>query len=217
MKVTIVYDNEAKKGLRPGHGFACLVEGQTNVLVDTGWDGPLLLANMQNLGITPERVDAVFLSHSHWDHIGGLPTLLNHNTTLEVFYPTWFSKNLKREVEARATVTETSIATQIADGMYTTGELGTDLKEQALLVTSDKGNVVITGCAHPGLGVILRKARTFGTVYGVIGGFHGFDNYPILTGIPLIVPCHCTQHTKEIQARYPDTCDTGFAGKSISI
>jgi len=77
MKFTIVYDNEAKKELKQGHGFSCLVEGQKNVLVDTGWDGHLLLSNMKKLGITLEIIDSIFLSHTHWDHIGGLPTILN--------------------------------------------------------------------------------------------------------------------------------------------
>jgi 7,8-dihydropterin-6-yl-methyl-4-(beta-D-ribofuranosyl)aminobenzene 5'-phosphate synthase len=217
MKFTILYDNKAKKGLKQGHGFSCLVEGQTNVLVDTGWDGHLLLSNMEQLGITLESVDSIFLSHSHWDHIGGLPTILNQNKNLELFYPTWFSTNLKREVKARAKLTETSIATQIADRMYTTGELGRDIKEQSLVVSTEKGNIIVTGCSHPGLDVIVKKARTFGSVYGVIGGFHGFDDYPVLQGIPMIVPCHCTEHKTEIKERYPDTCEIGFAGKIITI
>jgi 7,8-dihydropterin-6-yl-methyl-4-(beta-D-ribofuranosyl)aminobenzene 5'-phosphate synthase len=217
MEFTILYDNEAKKGLKNGHGFSCLVEGQSKILVDVGWDGCLLLSNMERLGINIETIDSIFLSHNHWDHIGGLPTILNLNTHLEVFYPTWFSKNLKREVEARARLQEISGAVKLADGAYTTGELGKDIKEQSLIVSSDRGNIIIIGCSHPGLGVIINEAQQFGNVYGVIGGFHGFDKYDVLEGIRMIVPCHCTQHKKEIKELYPDTCEIGYAGKIITI
>jgi 7,8-dihydropterin-6-yl-methyl-4-(beta-D-ribofuranosyl)aminobenzene 5'-phosphate synthase len=217
MKVTILYDNEAKKGYREGHGFSCLVEGQQNILVDTGWDGHLLISNMEKIGVNIKTVDSIFLSHTHWDHIGGLPTLLNLNKKLEVFYPTWFSKNLKHEVKARARVKDISVTDTLVDGAYTTGELGKDIKEQSLIVTSKKGNIIITGCSHPGLGLIIQKARTFGKVYGVIGGFHGFDEYHHLEGIRMIVPCHCTQHKKEIKELFPDHCEIGYAGKIITI
>jgi len=217
MKITILYDNAALRGFHAGHGFACLVEGKRTILFDTGWDGYLLIANMVRLGITPARIDAVMLSHSHWDHIGGLPTLLSHNKRLNVFYPRWFSRKLKREVSARAHVQEIAGAAQLADGMYTTGELGSEVKEQSLIITCDRGSVVITGCAHPGLATILHHAKQYGRIHGVIGGFHDFDDYPLLQGIPLIVPCHCTRHTRELQKRYPDRCKPGCAGKIIRL
>ena len=135
MNVTILYDNVAQRGFHAGHGFACLVEGQKTILFDTGWDGHLLLANMVHLSITPAQIDAVMLSHSHWDHIGGLPTLLNHNKKLDIYYPRWFSQRLKREVAARARVKEIADAAQLAGGMYTTGELESEVKEQSLIVT----------------------------------------------------------------------------------
>jgi len=43
MKITIIYDNDAEEGFRAGWGFSCLVEGEKNILFDTGADGPTLL------------------------------------------------------------------------------------------------------------------------------------------------------------------------------
>jgi 7,8-dihydropterin-6-yl-methyl-4-(beta-D-ribofuranosyl)aminobenzene 5'-phosphate synthase len=217
MRLTILYDNEATEGLGRGHGFACLVEGEKKILVDTGWDGHLLLSNAEKLGVSLGEVDSIFLSHSHWDHIGGLPTILNLNRDLEVFCLNSFSNHLKGEVKARVQLREVFTATKIADGVYTTGELGGDIKEQSLIVEGQRGNVIVTGCSHPGLGLILDRALKFGNVHGVVGGFHGFDQYHVLRTIRLIVPCHCTQHKKEIKELYPKTCEIGFAGKTIDI
>jgi 7,8-dihydropterin-6-yl-methyl-4-(beta-D-ribofuranosyl)aminobenzene 5'-phosphate synthase len=72
-----------------------------------------------------------------------------------------------------------------------------------LVVNTEKGNIVITGCAHPGLAKIIDKANQFGKIYGVLGGFHGFSKLEKLRGIKLIAPCHCTQQTQQIRQNYP--------------
>ncbi len=216
-KLTILYDNEASDGLSKGHGFSCLVEGESKILVDTGWDGHLLLSNMEKLGVSLDGIDSIFLSHSHWDHISGLPTLLHLNKDLSVFSPKSFSDNFKGELKARAILKEVSTSTRIADGVYSTGELGEEIKEHALILEGKEGNIIVTGCSHPGLDLIINKSREFGKVYGVVGGFHGFDQYSILEGIQLIIPCHCTQHKREIKELYPERCEIGFAGKVIEV
>ncbi|MDR1557302.1 MAG: MBL fold metallo-hydrolase [Tannerellaceae bacterium] len=43
----------------------------TNILVDAGF-GRNLFTNLQAIGITPEQVDVVLLTHMHGDHIGGM-------------------------------------------------------------------------------------------------------------------------------------------------
>jgi len=42
-----------------------------NILFDTGY-GKALLDNLQSLQIKPENIDAIFITHMHGDHIGGL-------------------------------------------------------------------------------------------------------------------------------------------------
>ena len=46
------------------------------VLVDFGYTSAALLTNMRILGVDPGRIDAMALSHGHFDHFGGLTGLL---------------------------------------------------------------------------------------------------------------------------------------------
>ena len=43
-----------------------------NVLIDFGYSSPTLLNNLDILGIDPAKLDALVLSHGHYDHFGGL-------------------------------------------------------------------------------------------------------------------------------------------------
>lgn len=217
MKITIIYDNEASVGLKSGWGFSCLVENERKVLFDTGWDDGVLLFNMKALDIDPKDIDIIVLSHDHWDHIGGLTGMLNLNPDVEVYAPSSFSKHLKDEIASKAKLIEVVGPVKICERIYTTGVLGTTTKEQSLLLKTEKGLVVITGCAHPGLSAILDKASSIVNVYGIIGGFHGFEDYGLLNDMGFIIPCHCTVHKSEITRLFPDICETNGAGWSMEF
>jgi 7,8-dihydropterin-6-yl-methyl-4-(beta-D-ribofuranosyl)aminobenzene 5'-phosphate synthase len=200
MKITIVYDNEANPGLKSGWGFSCLIEAKEKILFDTGDSGENLIYNLRQLNIQPENIAAVVISHNHWDHTSGLKEFLKLNNNAKVFHPKSFSK-----------------PTEIFTGVHSTGALGTLIKEQSLVVDAGKGNVVITGCAHPGLENIIERSRELGAIYGVLGGFHGFSKLEKLQKIELIAPCHCTQYKQEIKERYPAQFREIKAGSIIEI
>ncbi|MDR1959144.1 MAG: MBL fold metallo-hydrolase [Planctomycetaceae bacterium] len=46
-------------------------KGETVILIDTGVGGQML-ERLKEAGIPPEKVNAVFLTHTHGDHVGGL-------------------------------------------------------------------------------------------------------------------------------------------------
>lgn len=203
LKLTILYDNEAKPGFKGSWGFAALLEsGKDTLLFDTGWDGYLLLENMNKLGVSPNSFRKLVLSHQHWDHIGGLPTVLQANPDLTVYVPESFSKNIKVEIRKRAKLVEINDSCEIMPGVYSTGELGNKVKEQSLLLDSGKGLYVLTGCAHPGLSTILDAAERFGKVRGLIGGLHDSTEFERLEGLKLVAAGHCTTHKAEIRSRF---------------
>ena len=123
--------------------------GKRKIMFDTCWDGNVLLHNMEKLGVTKEDIDTIVISHDHWDHLGGLTHILHPDVT--VYVPNSFSRELMHEIEQRAGKVEATGPKEIAPDVFTTGEIGGKIKEQALLLKINQGIVVVTGCAHPGL------------------------------------------------------------------
>ena len=207
LSITVSYDNNPyKERLTTAWGFSCVIRGtEKTILFDTGGDGSILLTNMEELGINPKEIDLVVLSHIHGDHVGGLPSFLRKNPEVVVYLPKSFPKGFKDEVkEYGAKIIEVQGPLKICEGVYSTGELGTWIKEQSLIIYTEKGLVVITGCAHPGIVKIVNKAKDLvkGDVLLVMGGFHlGGESKGEIEkivssfrklGVSYVGPCHCS-------------------------
>ncbi len=70
-----IVDNCAQRGsaLWGEHGAAFLIETHAGrVLFDTGQSGTVLRHNAHHLGLRLDQIDALALSHAHYDHTGGL-------------------------------------------------------------------------------------------------------------------------------------------------
>lgn len=207
IELTVVYDNKAVcEGLRTAHGFACVLrDAGGTVLFDTGGSGQVLLENMRALGIDVGEIDAVVLSHMHWDHIGGLDALLAASPGATVHLPAAFSATFIGDLRARGVdVAEGRGTTQVTEHVWTTGALKRPLVEQALYVQTAAGITVVTGCAHPGVVRLVREAQGASgrPVDAVLGGFHmlhmGADEIARTVeglkclGVRRVGPCHCT-------------------------
>jgi 7,8-dihydropterin-6-yl-methyl-4-(beta-D-ribofuranosyl)aminobenzene 5'-phosphate synthase len=162
LRITVVYDNNPyKKGLTTSWGFACVIKGaEETILFDTGGDSAVLFKNMQLLGIDPKKIDVLVLSHIHGDHIGGLDELLKANPDVTVYFPTTFPMRFKESLTCVGIkMVEVNDPARICKGVYSTGVLGSWMKEQSLVVSTDRGVIVITGCAHPGIVNILKTVN----------------------------------------------------------
>lgn len=143
VEITVLYDNNPyDERLQTAWGFACLVEGLDKcILFDTGGSGAILLSNMRKLGIKPRRVDAVVISHVHYDHLGGLADFLHENHDVTVYLPRSLPAEIKRVVrKSDAELVEVSGPRKVCEKAYSTGELGTWIKEQSLIIETDKGD-----------------------------------------------------------------------------
>lgn len=82
---TIVENMTVRNGIDASHGLSMMIGiGGKIVLFDTG-PGDILLKNAAALSLELRDVDAVVLSHGHYDHAGGLPFLLEVNSRASVF------------------------------------------------------------------------------------------------------------------------------------
>jgi 7,8-dihydropterin-6-yl-methyl-4-(beta-D-ribofuranosyl)aminobenzene 5'-phosphate synthase len=232
--ITVVYDNNHYDSrLTAAWGFSCLARlPQQVILFDTGGDGAVLLQNMAKLKIAPGEVDVVVLSHVHGDHVGGLASFLEHNSNVMVYMPVSFPQSLKDEVRITgAKLEEVDKARELFDGVFTTGELDGGIEEQSLVISTPRGLIVITGCAHPGIVNIAKKAGdiTGQRIYLAIGGFHLSGASPsqisyvveslLQLGVEKVAPCHCSgERARRLFSDYfgDDYIDCGV-GKEIVI
>jgi 7,8-dihydropterin-6-yl-methyl-4-(beta-D-ribofuranosyl)aminobenzene 5'-phosphate synthase len=208
LRITVVYNNVPyAPELTTAWGFAAVIEaGADTLLFDTGGDGPTLLGNFERLGIDPRSIDTVVLSHIHGDHTGGLHDFLGVQPGVTVYMPDSFPVAFRRPLEQRGArvVTVGNGPQHLFAHAYSTGELGDGTYEQALILDTQPGLVVVTGCAHPGIADIARAASAFRDkpVYMLIGGFHlgGQSTRQLRTtlqtlrdaGARKVAPSHCT-------------------------
>ncbi|WP_273266846.1 MBL fold metallo-hydrolase, partial [Flexistipes sinusarabici] len=86
MKVTFLTDNYTDTPkLLAEHGFSCLINFEKyNFLFDTG-QTISMAHNSDILGKSLDTLDAVFLSHGHYDHTGGLGYISNKKNKTVVY------------------------------------------------------------------------------------------------------------------------------------
>jgi 7,8-dihydropterin-6-yl-methyl-4-(beta-D-ribofuranosyl)aminobenzene 5'-phosphate synthase len=206
LKITILYDNESHDTrLKTAWGFSALVDyGTSRVLFDTGGDGPTLMSNIDTLGVDPTNTEYIFLSHAHDDHLGGLDGFLQHAGKPTIYLLPSFTKRFKDQLSEKLEVVEVTPGASPLPGISSTGEIDGDIPEQALLIHTAQGLVVITGCAHPGIVEIIELARDLAgeQIHLVLGGFHLKDMHrseieAIIgdfrrLGVERVAPTHCT-------------------------
>jgi len=224
-----VYDNYlVDPDLKSAWGFACIINTSTElILFDTGGVSEILLFNMEKMNIDPKSINKVVISHIHGDHVRGLEGFLEKNSNVTVFIPASFPNSFRDMITSKgAKFVDVSDFRKISNFVYTTGELYGPPREQSLIIDSKKGVIVITGCAHPGVVNVVKKAKELmrrDGVYLVVGGFH----HPPMTvvkefrelGVKKVAPSHCTGDSvrKAFAEEYGEDFIEYGVGKIIEI
>ncbi len=216
MRITLLIDDIGPEDITPVDGFSALVEApDALILFDTGPDGEVLMAALEREGVDVRDLDLVVVSHSPQCHSGGLARLLYEDPRLPVSVPVSESSMISKMIPREAVVRGEDGPRKLAKHISTTGDMGGTVPEQALILDTDKGLVVLTGCAHPGIAAMVEAAG--GETRMIIGGFHDLsvDDLPFPQA-GAIVACHCTPSKRVLSHRF-DQVVVGEVGYQVEL
>jgi len=175
--LTVLYDNYVfDSRCQAEWGFSCLVQTQEMVILfDTGGEPEVLRHNIEALDVDISEIDCIVISHEHWDHVGGIEVILREKPDMPVYVPEDFPYHIMSSIRSLGgNCIETGNATKITDSVSTTNTLNGPPNEQALMIQTNEGLILVTGCSHPGVENLARNAYdlTEESIRLVIGGFH---------------------------------------------
>ena len=233
LEILVLYDNTSTRpDVAADWGFAALVSyrGQ-KILFDSGTKPDLLRANMKALAVDPAAISQAVFSHAHGDHLDGMPAVFPLNPAMKVHYLDAFPAPVfQRAASLGMHPVRVKGPVEIAPGIFTTGIVEGNPPEQALVVETTRGLVVITGCSHPGVVRMVEAAerqRGAKSVRFLLGGFHMLQQSEAAAGetvarlralgVASIAPTHCTgdMPIRLFQKAYGDAFRAAGAGRRI--
>lgn len=182
-------------------GYSALLEfemrdGSTKrILLDSGWSYDWIDKAFQREGIDTMlangEIDALVISHEHFDHFWGFPVSMKYAPDIDVYVPDGFYEEGYQYIKdsghrGKLHVLKPGLTT-LFDGValynFAIPIITRVYGEMSLYVNiEDKGLVSVTGCCHQG---IIRFAETaqkeikMDKLYGIYGGLHisPFDDW----------------------------------------
>ena len=198
MKITTLMENTAcTPEFFCEHGLSLYIETHNSqILFDAGQSGAFA-KNAAMLGIDLRQVDAVVLSHGHYDHGGGLPRFLEKNERAKIYVNQYAFEphyngtekyiGLSQELKENPRFVKVKEEISIAPGLtlctlpqspedsagLTVLKGGTfqseDFRhEQYLLIEEAGKRILFSGCSHKGILQIVAHFRPD----VLVGGFH---------------------------------------------
>ncbi len=205
MELTVLSENTAGGSLLAEHGLSyCIDNNNTKILLDTG-HSDVFVKNANKLGIDIKTdIDAVVLSHGHWDHGGGLEyikgkKLITHPKSFINRYRAGGEQNIgltltKKEIEDNFDLIVSEDPYYIKENIIFLGSIprlndfeakttpfeDEDRKpdfvpdDSALAIIQDGHLIIVTGCSHSGICNIIDHAKKITGVSEVLGVIGGF-------------------------------------------
>ena len=211
--ITVIYNHEgaAAGNLVKRGGFSALVQFENRFFVfDAGGEASVILENLHSLGSSGLELEALVISHNHWDHVFGLPGVMSSALNYPPVYVAASAADGIKQQYPRAEVIAIDGPKKIAPEVWLTGPLeieflGAPLSEQAMVLERPDGLHVVVGCSHPGIVAIVERVREMfpeTPIAFVGGGFHlrstGEKEIQRIAsdlerlGVQKIGPSHCT-------------------------
>jgi 7,8-dihydropterin-6-yl-methyl-4-(beta-D-ribofuranosyl)aminobenzene 5'-phosphate synthase len=187
LDLTVLVDWRTEEGFLGDAGVSYWLKTELGaMLFDVGFGAtrPALVHNAAKIGFDLEKVDALTISHLHADHMGGIPAARSRQVTVpdELMAREPKPCFLPDRAEAGGFKAELVEGPRLLTaGIASTGPLARSLfmlgftEEQALLARlKNKGLVIITGCGHPTIEVVLEMVAHLSRepVHAIAGGLH---------------------------------------------
>jgi beta-lactamase superfamily II metal-dependent hydrolase len=188
-----------------GHGN-CAILQDTNAVTVIDCPPPATLVNtLERLGI--DTIDQILISHSDWDHAGGLSTLMGQITVRNIYINPDANNNSQSWVDIR---TALELAEDRGTEVHTSLTSGSSKKIKSgqveIEILAPSVGVALGGAGGPDLARRKQSSNTMSVVIGLIHGSsrvtlfpgdmseHGLDNllkkHPNIEAQILVFPHH---------------------------
>jgi len=187
LEITVVLDHRHEEGFLGDAGVSYLLKSEKgSVLMDVGFgpERPSMRHNLKRLKTDAKDLDALFISHLHPDHMGGLAAARRKSVLLpEGFQP---RPDLPCFVPAACAAPGmkpilVDAPAMLPGGLASTGPLSrmlcfTGLTEEHAIIANLKGKglFVLTGCGHQTIETLIALVRKLSPlpIHTFAGGLH---------------------------------------------
>jgi 7,8-dihydropterin-6-yl-methyl-4-(beta-D-ribofuranosyl)aminobenzene 5'-phosphate synthase len=134
-------------GLNTGNDFSCIIQsGVTSILFGSINHGRLLISNMKKLGFDPKNIDLVFIANDNYDDLTLFSDLNPH---IPILIPETIPETLQLAlIKNGISFMHISNEEEIVPNVFSLGNFSWLIKEQAIIIKTSKGMIIIIGPAH---------------------------------------------------------------------